>query len=806
MFKKSIFVLFIFLFTAVLLLSGCGRKKDVDRLDQISPMPQQIEFRGEKILTPDQIGLQLPTEDHHLYATVRKVMNPIEEKQAAFTIRFLLLEEESGALSKVKNELLNVTHPEQAYAIEPIEEEGRVKGLEAYALTPLGLLYAAHSLEQLIIKAEGEESKLNIPLVSLLDWPDIAKRGQWGWNFLGDLDWMAARKLNVIQMHSNLGFAPDGAPTASFDQVMLDACSRHGIEIIPVVRHLEQLGKTGLFDYHPDVAAVPEPGKPLPTDYRPPVCYSNPKVPKLLAGWMKELVSDPEIDEVNVWFSELPAKCWCPECKDKHPFLLETEAVNKAFELVRREVPDFQMQILLTQASYPHNEMILEALHPEVRVVFYHGQLTYDSSHKPMIDTLLTQFAAEGGWLGVYPQLTNSWRTVFPFTGPHFINARMKEFHNKGVECFCGYVIPQNPYYHFNVVAAAEWGWNVDGRLPYEFGFAYAVQNDIEPPHEYGAWADVIGEVGWKLAGSRSVEGLVFNAGNTIFIDGVIHPGNVLDSLQLITFGKRLYEEFPTREAFRHSMENADKALSMAEQIGNLEMIRESASVFHTLQILNSLLTYKIAMTVPDCTLCITALNQMDLAVEYATRAIHKWGMLKHPVSREEMHYRFRDTVDFGAHLSEMCRQRAAKFGIEDPYPEYRSAQIGEWTSADFKNRSSLSVWCDASEFIAESGNYDVIVRFEEGQSGVDIDAVSLYSGSKENSALVDSDDMDGKLSRFGRYVDYWIKVPNVIIDEASKPFYIKVDITGPSMELPASRRSTSGKIYIRKSWRETGE
>ena len=141
---------------------------------------------------------------------------------------------------------------------------------------------------------------------------------------------------------------------------------------------------------------------------------------------------------MNVWLAEPPAPCWCDRCRGQNPVVLQTRLIVSAFERVRQDFPGHHVRILLTQGSYPDNAKVLANIPPDVRVAYYHGGRTYDSSTRPMIEPLLERFARSGGWLSVYPQLTNSWRTVFPFTGGHFIKARMTEFVQKGLKGFSG--------------------------------------------------------------------------------------------------------------------------------------------------------------------------------------------------------------------------------------------------------------------------------------------------------------------------------------------------------------------------------
>src|SRR5882672_9605596 len=128
------------------------------------------------------------------------------------------------------------------------------------------------------------------PQVTLLDWPDLSERGEWGGNAAEDLKWMAERKFNLIELHANLGFDEKNFPKASLDEAMLREAAQSGMKVVPIILHLEQLASTGLFRFYPQVAATPDPEKPLPTDYEPSVCFSETQTVELLSGWMERLL------------------------------------------------------------------------------------------------------------------------------------------------------------------------------------------------------------------------------------------------------------------------------------------------------------------------------------------------------------------------------------------------------------------------------------------------------------------------------------------------------------------------------------
>jgi hypothetical protein len=477
--------------------------------------------------------------------------------------------------------------------------------------------------------------------------------------------------------------------------------------------------------------------------------------------------------------------------------------------MIRPRHPCSSLRILLTQASHDVNGQVLASIVPETKVIYYDGGRTYDSSHRPMIEPLLENFAAAGGWLGVYPQLTNSWRTVFPFSGAQFMKARMGEFASKGLRGFFGYATPNNRYYEFNVTAAAEWSWNSSGRTPREFAEVYALRRGIPHPVEFAAWAEMLGPVGWKLAGSRTVENLLFGAGGLIFVEGRIVPGNLSESLTRMAFGGTLLTEFENAADFAANRACVDKALALARTIGDPSVLAETQSVGGVLDLLAGLQEIAAAQSLTDENAIIAglgrALTRFDDTARSLVRALDRWGRRVNPVPRQRLASRYRDTVDFAAHLADAERSFYADFHLPDPAAAFRSRPVARWRDEDFARADAIELWADVSGSIDGPGEYDVTLRFEDGASGVKTRAVTLLRGPDRAGAKpVAEDRWDFRIGRFDRYVDYWLTLPKDAAGGASHdPFFLKMELVGPALDAPVDRRTCRGLATMRKSWRE---
>ena len=770
---------------------------DPDNLDRVIPLPRRIHVEKGIVIPPDKVRLVIPDDQNPLLKTAFELLHPFAKGHPGdFTIRLSLISDPGEPCpAPIRGSLAALPQRDQAYAIEPVIEDGKFRGLRLAANTPIGLLYAARTLSQLLKSPSSGRSGNEYPRISILDWPDLEERGLWGGDCSKDLAWMAERKLNLIEIHATLGFDETGNPTGSLDEKMLDEARRVGIKVVPIILHLEQLAGTGLFRFHPEVASTPDPGKPLPTDYEPGVCFSHPKTAQLLAGWMERLLAIPGIDEVMVWLSEMESGCHCPDCAGKEPFVMETLGITRAFEIARRSKPSARLRILTTQASYRVNDQVLAATTPETRISYYDGGRTYDSSHKPMIYPLMETFARSGRWLGVYPQLTGSWRTVFPFSGADFIQARMREFSEKKLRCFAGYATPSDRYYEYNITAAAEWGWNSGGRTVPQFARAYARQKGEADPLIFSRWAGRIGPLGWNLAGSRVLESLIFN------------PDLPLTLTEPLKFGEGVLAEYPNPQALDRNITQAETALKLAERRGTRDMTLESRSVLETLRLLGSLREFSMEKqkTGIPADFLKRILDRIDRSARRMTRSLYQWGMAVNPRSRSELPSRFRDSVDIASKVAHAARQIGNRYHVPDPNPDYRMRLVGGWSTSDFAGREKTVLWADVSESLRQPGEYDVTFQFQDGGSGVNTQCVSLLRGPDKASAKeIDRDQWKFRVGRFDRWIDYWITLTSKTkrTEQKGDRYFLKMVVDGPSLSLPPDRRTTRGRILIRRSWR----
>jgi len=705
-------------------------------LSRVIPLPKEATIADVLTLPLSQIGITVVGGTDPQLATIREVMAPLEEAEGRpFSIRFVL-SREAGKLcpKEILERLESLPNADQAYAIFPTYgSTGSFSGLVVVAPNELGLLYGARTLSQMMgfrgRKRAAVRDEVNIPEVTLVDWPDMSERGIWGSVEKEDLPWLAECKLNALDHKARVSYDDvKGRGVATVDPEMLAVAARVGIKIVPIITHLElAYERSGLAEKRPDLAATPGPDAPSTGRQRATFCFSKPGTAQVLADWLEDLAQVPGATDTIVWLSEEESPCFCDQCSGKESYLLEVAALVEAFKRAKAADPDTSLRILLTQGSYHANDKILAAAHEDVKIVYYDGGRTYDSSHRPMIYPLLEAYAGAGGWLGVYPQVTNSWRTVTCWTAPQFIRYRMNEFVNKRLKNVTMYAVPKPKWHEFNVTAAAEWLWNSKGRTDEEFSFAWAQSKGMEKPRLFAQWATAVGPIGWDLAGSGLGLKLIY------YLD----IGAPRQGFQSIRYGEMFLEEIHSREHLDRLVRQADDALALAVELENEAAVSETRIHKAFLILAGALQVLSGAPESPDG-LTPGQLERYRVAFEeldYAARTLEvehfRWADLMEPGERPG---RLMDTVAIGYRCAALAADAIQQLGLDDPMPEYHPREVGSWTPDDFVEGNEYVLSLDMSKAWLGPGPY--VLYFEhdprQGSQGVRIGDVILSSLDRE--------------------------------------------------------------------------
>ncbi|MDH7481767.1 MAG: glycoside hydrolase family 20 zincin-like fold domain-containing protein [Armatimonadota bacterium] len=461
------------------------------------PLPKSVKITAKNTIPADQVIIRADSTDPVVVqacAELRQAIGiPNKAKsplKPAFTIVLKLGGPEASSLKSLKNS-------DQAYKIVP---DASGKTLRLIAQTPRGLYYAAKTLQQLI-KARAAGGKVDMPIAEITDWPDLADRGLWGSDSFLHLKWLADRKMNIVEQICYVSVDERKIATArpkDGHEPLFTEGPRYGINFVPVVLHLEQVGNKGVFAAYPNLKAKGG-GEGA-------ICYSQPEFVDVLADWIVALGKIPHVREVDVWLAEnldQQGGCTCEECKKVDRSVLEARTVLAAWNKAKKKLPHLGLRILTSEETESSNQLIFKELPKEVKVWYYHSLLTYDNGEVPMLRKYLEDYAKSGHWLGVVPNFDAGVHWTSPFTGPHFIHYRMNEFVDKGLSGLLGYATPRVHYNRFNVEAAAEWSWNSKGRTPREFAESWAVREGLKDPKKFADWVELISPVAWDVYGSH---------------------------------------------------------------------------------------------------------------------------------------------------------------------------------------------------------------------------------------------------------------------------------------------------------------
>jgi len=553
-------------------------------LDYTVPLPHQISIPSKIVLPANKVAVLSRHADHAVVAqAVRELRDSLgaagtvtPPSEALFTIT-LTLDDPQAELLKTK------PNADQAGRIFPDSDR---LGLRIVALKAPGLYYAAKTLAQLI-HAKVTADTVEVPLLNMTDWPEMEDRGLWGADSYNHVAWLADRKMNIIEQISYIGVDKNkkafGQPKKP-QWPMYRQGPRHAIKPVPVVLHLEQVAQKGVFDAWPELRPKGE------NVHENAICYSQPVFVDVLAGWLVELGSLPGVKSVDVWMAEnMQGKhgCQCPQCRRYDRSVLEAKTILAAWNKARRQLPDLGLRILTSEATEDSNQDVFRILPKTVKIWYYHSLLTYTCGESPMLRPYLEKFARDRYWIGVCPNL-GMVHFAQPFTSPQFVHYRISEFLRKRMAGLIGYVTPRVHYAAFNVEAAAEWSWNLNGRSPHEFARSWAVRNNFDDPDLFAAWCDTIGPVTWDIYGSdwpageqRNVPGKVAKR----LLEGTLPElGFVLWDCYRSPWG-----DIKSVEQLERDIVQARRALELADQLQRPELQAESQIALGYIQSLKAL-------------------------------------------------------------------------------------------------------------------------------------------------------------------------------------------------------------------------
>jgi len=716
-------------------------------LNGVIPLPKEVSLAQQVTLSACDVTLTLRADAGDLERNaLRKLQTLFLDKAGAEGVaagKFEILLGVCDASGRVGDvtvpdaaRLQTLPNREQAYLIRPI-------GTDRLVLTALdarGVFYAALTLRQLL-ETRFRGDRVSVPLAVITDWPDLAERGEWGGSSKRDIEWMAERKMNLVEFHTPHDVASNGTVTTGMDSALLRRGRLNAVKMVPIISHLNFKGNSGAYAAFPDLRGKGE--KAIWRESKGPQevenavlsatlcapCASNPKLYEILSGWMRGYAGHEGVRDISCWLGELSLHCECKECAKSNQFALEARAFIKAWRLAIKEYPDLRIRILLTQGSYTSNDKVLAEIPLGVGVTYYDGGRTYDSSPKPMIYPLLEEYAAKGHWLGVYPQLTPSYRIVSPWSCPQFVKLRMMEFVDKKLTCVVGYVVPDNRLFDFNMTAAAEWSWNAHGRSERQFALAWATRRGFSQPEKVADWVMMLGPVAWDLYGARFVERHLFRPATI---------GIMISSRTKPVFGKGLFTAFPDEARMRANRQVCVDALRLANQAGSPAMLAETRVILGYYDMLieiygiSDMLSAKGAVGMSERCVLQDGMNRLTLAGTLNIEALRDW---ERAVQVGAGGGRFDECIEASVGTIQAVAAALKPFGVYNSAHLFLSSTIGAWESVDFQDTAAIVKEYDVTESVVMPGSYTVTFRYTDGWNGLQISRVALVSSPKDKSA-----------------------------------------------------------------------
>lgn len=632
--------------------------------------------------------------------------------------------------------LRELPNREQAYVIRPVGTDRLVLA----AMDAPGVFYAALTLCQLL-EPKFHDDDVTVPLAVVTDWPDMAERGEWGGSSTRDIVWMAERKMNLVEFHTQHEVDEHGASVTAISRSLLRRGHLNAVKMVPIISHLNSMGHRGVYQAYPELRGKGKQAetKSDSTELWAP-CASNPKLHEIMAAWMRGF-AEYGVHDISCWLGELKQRCECDQCAKVGQYALETRAFVKAWRLAHEDYPELRIRILTTQGSYDSNNQVLAEIPPEVGVTYYDGGKTYDSSREPMIYPLIQEYAAEGHPLGCYPQLTPSWRIVSPWSCPQFVKYRMTEFVDKKLVSLGGYVVPDNRLFDFNVTAAAEWSWNAHGRDEREFALAWATRKGFPKPESIADWAVMLGPVSWDIYGARLVERYFFRP---VTIQRMVAARAKLE------FGEGPFRYIPDAAHLEKNLQICYQAMHLAERSGSSAVKAETQVVMTYYEMLDQLcqISSLLAETpAPDAdqrqTLQ-THMNRLTLAGALNVEALRDW---ERAVMVGAGSSRFREGVQATENSVDAVASALTPLGIRNPTGLVISRKIGGWELDDFREQAMIEKTFDVTEQLAGPGTYRLTCQYTSGWNGASTYRVALVASPKtdgENAVEVSVDEHQG--------------------------------------------------------------
>ncbi len=744
-----------------------------DWLAHLVPRPREVSLAGAWTCAPGAVRLETRTNDPLVAA-------------AADELRALLAKAGTATGSGptivlgVGRELSDQGRP-QAYTISVQGEALHLAGADA-----AGVYYAAKTLQQLVA-ARLQPGRVEIPKLTVRDWPTLLERGFWGLDAKNDLEWLSWRKFNLIEVHADLKVAADGTPHASMNQELLERAGRLGLRVVPIIHHLEQLVGTGVYERFPELEAkVPPSGNQGQRQFK----LDHPRFIAVLGKWMADLADYPQVTGITVWLSEEEHGHPLID-QASNPFVVEARVCEAAFEQAQRKRADMRLRLLTTQSTYKYNELILKAVRPGTQIIHYDGSRTYNSGRAPIMDAYFKAWAAAGGWLGVCPIVVPDWRGVAPWHGGEFVQHRMREFAASGVKSLVGYAPPGRGFYPYLLEATAEYSWNPEASDPRSFALRYGLRHAVKDPAVFADWVMTLSPVAWDIYGSRIIVHWCY--GSSI-------PAAAAGGLKL---GRGIFAEVPDEARLQSNLAACERARALVAKLDDVGLTAETETVANWQALLVDL--WRLNALLPKAKAGGTAEREpvRPLLAAFADHAaatcaaMTAWGQSR--VKGGTPPGRWTDTIKaIQKHADELAAV-GEKLGFPDTRKAYRQAQVGVWKTELFDRASPITTEYEVTARLDGPGRYEVEFDYTSGLLGLVVHKVTLVAQTGDDRQTRRELAVDQHTCHAGGWNKDHLYFLAPKAAPAGQRYFLLVTMQGGNPAQPAAQRSTNGNVLMRK-------
>jgi len=753
-----------------------------DIINTIIPLPQKIKVNEGVLFDKKRISININTQETPKIKRAYETLKSISLQSnfpPDFLINLSIIDDKKD--KDIIKKLSKSKFKEQTYAITPIIKRKVFVGLDIKGYTDLGLLYGSRTLIQAI---KINNNDVYIPFITVYDWPDIEFRGQWGGSSNCDIPYTSQYKFNAIDGKVFVNLDKEGNTIVVHNERLYKQANEFGIDIAATIPHLELIAKRGFVKNKKEILSTPSKKRSERSDFIPSICMSAQATKDMVYEWFVKIAENDSVKKILVWLSEEESPCFCDECKDKEPFSLEVACLLDAYNRIKKQYPYIRFGIMLSQGSFKVTKNIIKMLPTEVSLTFYDGGRTYDSGQYEMILPELTAYAKKGGLLGVYPQITHSWRTTFPMRSPYFIKYRCDEFVKKNVHRIITYAVPDNRYHDYNLLAFLEWSWNNKGRSEKQFTYTYALINDLNSDLYY-KYIKTLKEPSWDLAHSKLLLRLMYN-----------YPLVLRNSLEFDDHRFEMSEMLKIKK-IKKDIKLTNKAIKIAKKLKSKELVYEAKSIYGGLLAyvaVNNFIS-EIAKKSINREVLIKSYNDCKVASNIVYKNVLKWS--KEILNEnEKYHTRLYDSATVLFRVLDGMKRYFDDTNVEIEYDKQRVEHVGSWDEQSFNGEKAVLLTFDITDKLQKhkKGTYNVSLDFVKGQSGTDITRIFVREIQKAGGEKTTAQVYDNfkRLSVWGPWAEYKLKIKKVKKDCR---YILYMDIKG----MENDEKTCRGIVGLRK-------